>query len=611
MDPVKTLSNALSEGTVIFDGAIGTEVYRRGVFTNRCYDELCLTDAKLVRAIHDDYCEAGADVLTTNTFGANALGLGKFGLGEQADAINRAAVALARETADAAGRPVFVAGSIGPLPATLPEKSGDGMAAIAAQVRSLTEAGADLIFFETQRSRTDLERCAAVMGDFADMPFVLSCTVYQNGESASGEPLARLLAPLPEGLPAPLAWGLNCGVGPDALLAAAEQAVRLIDLPLIVQPNAGVPKDVEGRQLYMCSPSYLASYAQRYVEVGVSAVGGCCGTSPDHIKEIAQRLKPLARRKVDIPRVALQDNVAEQEPTPWADRSRLASRLARGQWVTTVEILPPRGYDLTATIAKAKKLYRQGVDALNLPDGPRASSRMSPLVTAFRVQREAQIEVILHFCARDRNLIGMQADLLACAACSIPNILFVTGDPPKLGDYPFASGVFDVDSIGMCAIQDRLNRGIDIGGQAINPKTNAVIGVGADPTALDQDREVRRFREKVEAGAEFAITQPVFDTDALLRFLDAVEDLHIPIMAGIWPLASFRNASFMQNEVPGVNVPDEVMKRMASVDGKDDQRQEGIAIAREMVDRVRDRIAGIQVSAPFGNIDTALGVIRA
>jgi homocysteine S-methyltransferase len=313
---------------------------------------------------------------------------------------------------------------------------------------------------------------------------------------------------------------------------------------------------------------------------------------------------------VYVPQIAVEDNVVEQEPTPCAERSRLASRLARGHWVTTVEILPPRGYDLTQTIAKAKRLYRQGVDALNLPDGPRASSRMSPLVTAFRVQQDAQIEVILHFCSRDRNLIGMQADLLACAACSIPNILFVTGDPPKLGNYPFASGVFDVDSIGMCAIQNLLNRGIDIGGQAIDPKTNAVIGVGADPTALDQEREVRRFREKVAAGAEFAITQPVFDADALLRFLDEVQDLRVPVIAGIWPLASYRNATFMQNEVPGVNVPEDVMERMASVDSKEDQRQMGIAIAREMVDRVRDRIAGIQVSAPFGNIDTALGVVQ-
>jgi len=235
---------------------------------------------------------------------------------------------------------------------------------------------------------------------------------------------------------------------------------------------------------------------------------------------------------------------------------------------------------------------------------------MSPLVTAFRVQEEAQIEVILHFCSRDRNLIGIQADLLACASCRIPNILFVTGDPPKLGNYPFASGVFDVDSIGMCAIQSRLNRGVDIGGQAIDPKTNAVIGVGADPTALDQAREIQRFREKVAAGAEFAITQPVFDPEALLRFLDAVQDLDIPVIAGIWPLASYRNASFMQNEVPGVNVPEAVMARMASVEGKEEQRQTGIAIAREMVDQVRDRIAGIQVSAPFGNIDTALGVVR-
>jgi homocysteine S-methyltransferase len=345
------------------------------------------------------------------------------------------------------------------------------------------------------------------------------------------------------------------------------------------------------------------------LDLGVRGIGGCCGTTPEHIREIAQRIKPLAKAPGAVFEVKVAESVQPQDPTPFAQKSRLAWRLANQKWVTTVEIVPPRGHDLASTVQKARTLYVNNVDAINIPDGPRASSRISPLITAITIQRETGIEAILHFCARDRNLIGMQADMLACAATGVHNILFVTGDPPKLGNYPFASGVFDVDSIGMCRVQQRLNEGIDIGGQAITPKTDAAMGVGADPTALDQNREIRRFFEKATAGAEFAITQPVFDADALLAFLDRIQELGIPVLAGIWPLASYRNATFLQNEVPGVHIPDEVMERMAKPDNKDDQRRVGIEIAREAIERVRDRIAGIQVSAPFGNIQTALDVL--
>jgi len=379
-------------------------------------------------------------------------------------------------------------------------------------------------------------------------------------------------------------------------------------LPLIVMPNAGIPKEVENRRIYFCSPEYLTEYAKRYIALGAAGVGGCCGTTPEHIAEMAQTVKPLSRSRRAV--VVETATTAEQKsPANLADKSRLGWHLAQGRWVTTVELVPPRGFDLSDTIRKSKFLHRHGVDAINIPDGPRASSRLSPLVTADRIQKEAQIEAILHFCCRDRNLIGMQADLLACAACDIHNILFVTGDPPKLGNYPHATGVFDADSIGMAAVQRRLNCGIDLGGQAIDPQTRAVIGVGLDPTALDQQRELDRFRRKVEAGSEFAITQPVFDPEALLRFLDQVQGFGLPILAGIWPLASYRNASFMRNEVPGVVIPDSIMERMASVTSREDQLQMGVQIAREAIERVRDRVAGIQVSAPLGKVETALAVL--
>lgn len=605
--PRTSFLDALARNVLVFDGAMGTEIYRHHIFTNRCFDELCLSDPKLIRQIHTDYRDAGADVLTSNTFGANRASLGKFGLAEKLSEILRAGARLARETADAADRPIYVAGSIGPMPALPPQKT-TTEEMIFEQAESLIVGGADFILFETQPNREALERAAAAMRRLPGVPFVLSFVITSTGETASGESVERMLAPLPAGLPPPIAWGMNCGVGPDGLLEVVEQAVRLTSLPLIVQPNAGMPKEVENRRIYLCSPEYLAEYAKRYVTLGASAVGGCCGTTPEHIRAVATAVKPLCRANV-LPEAVSLAGVEPKTPIPLADKSQLGGRLATGQWVATVELLPPRGYDVQSTIAKAAKLRERGVHAINIPDGPRASARLSSLVAAEWVLREAHIEPILHFCCRDRNLIGMQADLLACATCGVRNILFVTGDPPKLGDYPYATGVFDADSIEMAGVQRRLNCGIDLGGQAIDRPTEAVIGVGLDPTALDWQRELDRFRQKVEAGAEFAITQPVFDPDALLRVLDEVQRYDVPILAGIWPLVSYRNASFMRNEVPGVVVPDAVMERMASVESREDQLVVGVQIARESVDRVRNRVAGVQVSAPFGNIDAACAVI--
>jgi homocysteine S-methyltransferase len=609
MKPDIDISHAFDEHVVVFDGAMGTEIYKRRVFVNTCFDELCLSRPELIREIHQAYCDAGADVLTTNSFGANALELARFGLAEKLPAINRSAAVLARETADSSPLPVYVAGSVGPLRLGASDAH-DPSALLVEQIRSLAEGGADFVFFETLPTRMELEACVrAYVASGVSIPYGASVAVYPNGESAAGEPVDRLFAPLPDDLPMPVLWGLNCGSGPDALLSCVEHGIKVVDRPLVVQPNAGVPKEIGNRLLYMCSPEYMASYARRYVELGVRGVGGCCGTAPEHIREIAQSVKPLTKRRVKIEAVAREDGVQEREPSDFQQRSRLAWRLANGKWVTTVELVPPRGYDLGRTIERARSCHRHGVDAINVPDGPRASSRLSPLLTAAEIQRQAGIETILHFCCRDRNLIGMQADLFACAAAGVRNILFVTGDPPKLGNYPFASGVFDLDSVGLVGVQERLNRGIDIGGQEIDPATHAVKGVGADPNAIDMEREIRRFREKVDAGADFAITQPVFDPDALLRFLDRIQAFSIPVIAGIWPLASYRNACFMKNEVPGVVVPDEIMARMEAMDSREDQRRVGIEIAREASARVRAGVAGIQVSAPFGNVDTALAVI--
>ena len=604
-----TFQQALARGVVVFDGAMGTEIYRHHVFTNRSFDELCLSDPKLIEEIHGEYRDAGADVLTTNTFGANRVALGRFGLAEKLRDINRAGARLARHVADGADRPMLVAGSIGPLPPQ-PQYEDAIEEMIVRQAESLMEGGADFVMFETQPRRKALEQCALAMRCLPGVPYMLSFAVVETGETVSGESLSRMMAPLGPDVPQPVAWGMNCGTGPDGLLGPVQQAVRLTPLPLVVQPNAGLPKEVENRRIYLCSPEYLTSYAKRYVSLGASAVGGCCGTTPEHIRQIADAVKPLARVPTAPVIRPAAESVQPKEPSPLAERSEFGRRLAAGEWITTVELLPPRGYDLRTIVAKARTCRDHGAVAINIPDGPRASAKISSLITAMRVEQEADIEAVLHFCCRDRNLIGMQADLLACAACGVRNLLFVTGDPPKLGTYPHATGVFDTDSIGMVALARRLNAGIDLGGQAIDPPTHTVIGVGLDPTALDRRRELDRFRRKVEAGAEFAITQPVFDPDALLRLLDDMAGCGVPIIAGIWPLASLRNATFMQNEVPGVEIPQSVMDRMASVTSREDQLRMGIQIARESVARVRRRVAGIQVSAPLGKVSTALAVIE-
>lgn len=607
----ESITERLARQVVIFDGAMGTELYRRNVFVNTSYEGLNLSAPATVADIHRSYAEAGAEVINTNTFGANSNCLSKYGLASKVREINAAGVKLARENA---GKDSIIAGSVGPvgpLPVGSDLTEEQLVAILFEQIAAIEEAGADFLMMETISTRADASRAIQAAAR-SKLPYIISLSVDRNGESNHGEPLAAFIALIDKAPRPPAAVGLNCGEGPESALGATEKIVALTQLPVVVRPNAGVPKPVEGRMLYMTSPEYFTTYALRMVNLGIRGIGGCCGTTPDHIRDLARSIRPLAggqaaraiAKSVQLTETPLKDAV------PLENRSSLGAKLASRKWITTVEIVPPQGYDLKKVLEKAVQCREAGVDAINIPDGPRASSRLSPLVTAHEIQEKAGIEAILHFCCRDKNLIGMQADLFGCAAIGIRNILFVTGDPPKLGDYPFASAVFDADSIGMARIQSRLNRGVDLGGKSVDPVTQAVIGVGADPNAIDMKRELRRTREKVAAGAEFIITQPVFAVEPLLRFLDAIADLRIPLIAGVWPLASYRNAEFMKHEVPGVVVPDSIMERMAKPKTREGQLQEGIAIARESVDAIRCRIAGIQVSAPFGNVSTAIAVLK-
>ncbi len=606
------LQRKLAESLVIFDGAIGTEIYRRNFFVNASFEQLSVTNPDVILDIHRQYLEAGAEVLTTNTYNANARRLGKFGLADQVEKINRAGVELARRAIADAGKEdeVLVAGSIGPVGE--PESSSDRRSReslIHEQLEALAPV-ADFIIFESLRTTIDLAAALEAIRFFPDLVYVVSFAVDRHAENHSGDGIGdfkSLIATFPG--PRPTAIGLNCGGGPESTLGELEVLVKATELPIIVQPNAGQPRGVDGRMIYMTSAEYFSTYAKRYAMLGAAAIGGCCGITPSHIRELARTIKPLMRaEKQELPKLEVAD-CDLLDPVPLAERSSFGAKLAAGKFVTSVEITPPRGFDLASTVAGARKCLEAGVDAVNLPDGPRASARISPFAAAVAIQREVGIETVLHCCGRDKSMIGLQADLLACAGLGINNILFITGDPPKLGDYPFSTGVFDVDSIGLVKIQSRMNRGIDLGGKSINAPTRAVIGVGADPSAIDLEREYRRLCEKVEAGAEFIITQPVFAVEALFAFLDRIEHLGVPLIAGIWPLVSYRNAEFMKTEVPGVVVPDSIMERMAAAATKEEQRETGLAIARESIAAIRSRVQGIQASAPFGNVDLALRVL--
>jgi methionine synthase I (cobalamin-dependent)/5,10-methylenetetrahydrofolate reductase len=614
------------DSVVVFDGAMGTMLYTRGVFINQCYDELNTRAPDLVRAVHAEYAKAGAEVLETNTFGANRLKLAQYGLETQVDSFNRSAARLAR---DVAGDTHLVAGAVGPLGVRLepygPTSTGEARAAFAEQMSALKEGGADLFIIETFG---DLEEIAQAVKAARDvdplMPVVAQMTIGTDGRTpfgASPEDVAAWL----EGLGADVI-GLNCSVGPQGILEGIERMVHVTRRKLSAQPNAGMPRDVGGRAMYMASAEYMATYARHLVQAGARIVGGCCGTTPEHIHAIAEGVRPLAPRlgryksKTQSPPatmpaelVVTSQEVRAVEPVPFATRSKWAARIAAREFVTSVEIVPPRGVNADRMLADVGLLKAAGVDAVNVPDGPRAQSRMGAVMTSLLIEQRVGIETVTHYCCRDRNLLGMLSDLLGAAAIGLRNILLITGDPPKMGPYPDATAVFDIDAIGLTNLVRNLNHGQDPGGNPIGEPTRYAIGVGCNPAALDPQIELRRFMYKVEAGAEFAVTQPVFDVAQLERFLREIESVRIPVVAGIWPLVSARNAEFLANEVPGVVVPDSVMQRMRKANERSREHAvaEGIAIAREMLSQVRETVNGVQVSAPFGKVDLALQVFEA
>src|SRR5580704_16337987 len=612
-------SELFADRPVLADGAMGTVLYARGIFVNRCYDELNLSDPNLILGVHEEYLQAGAEILETNTFGANRFRLARHGLGGKMAEINAAGVRLARQAVERlkekqsgnAEITAWVAGSVGPLGVRLEPLGKTGLdearAAFAEQIGILAENGVDLLIIETMPALNEAhEALEAAKAVAPHLPVLVMVTVDDEGNCLDGSSPAQAAALLTEW--GASAIGVNCSTGPTTVLTAAEAMRAATTLPLAAMPNAGLPRAVEGRNIYLCSPEYMASFARKAIAAGVQLVGGCCGTTPNHIRAMRSAIRALdAQAHVTGHEVTPVLNT-ETPPAPLGERSRIGSLIGSGTFVTLVEIVPPKGIDCSSEIEGARLLAGLGVHGINVPDSPRASARMSGQSLCIQIQQHTGIETILHYTCRDRNLLSIQSDLLGASSIGLRNVLCVTGEPPKQGNYPDASAVFDVDSIGLVNIARRLNHGLDIGSNSIGTSTNFSIGVAANPGVPEIDNELRRFAFKVEAGAEYVITQPVFDLRLLEEFLDRIKDRRIPLIAGIWPLTGLRNAEYMKNDLR-ISMPEEMMLRMAQADTPQTARAEGIKIAREMVEAVRPYVQGVQVSAPFGNYDVAAEVI--
>ncbi len=602
----------LEDSILIGDGAMGTMIYSHGIFINRCFDELNLSAPDIISEIHRQYVNAHADILETNTFGANEFKLRPHGFEGQVYEINKRGAELAREAAD---NKLYVAGSLGTLGIPLkPLGNADKEQAENAfkrQVEGLLAGGVDLFILETFQDLEELTIALRAVKALSDLPIIAQATFDEHSRTPLGaSPDVLVQIAKDEGADV---VGANCSVGPQPMQRVIDQFHAAGAKYISAMPNAGNPRMHEGRFLYMSTPEYHAEFAKRFIESGANIVGGCCGTTPEHIKAIANAVRALQPQKnvsSMVTRVKKEVNVVE---IPTREKSTLAKTMQE-KFSVSVEVLSPRGVSTEGVLKGVKKLVDFGVDAINIPDGPRASARMSPLAMALIIERELEVDTILHYCCRDRNLLGMQSDLLGAYAMGLRNVLVITGDPPKLGDYPDATAVFDVDSIGLTRVVKGLNQGIDIAGNAIGSPTGWHIGVGADPGAIDLDHEIERLHQKVESGAEYILTQPVFDIQKLEAFLKRTESIKLPIMAGIMPLITYRTIEFLNNEVPGVFVPDSIANIMAKAKDQEEAKVLGIEIAQQAILTVKkmDRIHGIYLMPPFtkDKYATAINVLE-
>src|SRR5579883_2185170 len=604
----------LRQGPILCDGAMGTILLSRGVPLAQAFDELNLTDPRLIGGIHREYIAAGAEVVETNTFGANRVRLAPHGLDGRVREINLHGVKLARDAREVAGENVFVAGAIGPLgqsPSAVREMGADRVREVfREQAEGLVEGGPDLLILETFGDVEELALAVEGARAVTDLPIVAQLT-FDEGRTLAGQTVAAVLDSL-RGLSIQV-LGANCGLGPQATLEAIEEFAHLApEYPLSAQPNAGLPARVEGRFLYGAGPDYFATYAQRFAAAGVRLIGGCCGTTPAHTHAMHQALRATGSvaEQAAPPRPRAVEVAAPAEAEAKApEPTFLAQQLAAGRWVISVEIDPPRGLNPAKALRGAAMLYEEGgIDAVNIPDSPMARVRMSALALAYLMRQRLDIEIIVHMTSRDRNLMALQSDLLGAHAHGVRNILALTGDPPRVGTLPHVSGVWDVDSTGLVEVLARLNRGEDSGGAAIGRPAGFHIGCAVNPTDGDWARECERLRRKIAAGAQFIMSQPLYDADEFERFMDALGPLPIPFLVGVMPLNSYRHAEYLHNEVPGITIPREIRERMAKA-GEGGQA-EGIAMARDFLARVAHRVQGTYLMPSFGRYEVVREVIR-
>lgn len=606
---VRPFLERIAEGVVVCDGAMGTMLYSRGVFVNRCFDELNLSNPSLIKTVHEEYVDAGTEVLETNTFGAHRFKLGPHGFESQVVKINREGARLAREAAQ--GR-ALVAGSIGPLGKPL-EPYGhitfeEAVNAYREQVEGLLEGGVQLFMAETLPALDQARAAVTAIKDLSDLPIVVSLTFTEEGTTFYGDRPEDLVRAGEE-------WGVavvgaNCSQGPQPMLETVQRmAAAAKTVKVSAMPNAGAPAMVDGRYVYLCTPEYMAEYARRFLAAGVTLVGGCCGTTPAHIKNLVRSVRMLQPARQVVAVLPPRRPKEAPQPIPREQKSALGRKLGR-KFVVSVELDPPKGADPGRILDRAQYCKENEIDVINVADGPRASARMSAQALCVLLESKVGIDSILHYTCRDRNLLGIQSDLLGAHAMGLRNILAITGDPPKLGDYPDATAVYDVDSIGLIRILSHLNHGCDLAGNPIGPPLGLLIGCGADPSKPDLDKEVRRLEEKVKAGAEFIMTQPVYDPKTVERFLGLIRHLRTPVLIGILPLYSHKNAEFLHNEVPGMSVPAEIRERMRQAGSGEAAQLEGVKIAQEALLAARDLVQGAYVMPPFNKVELAVRVVE-
>ncbi|MEK7704641.1 MAG: bifunctional homocysteine S-methyltransferase/methylenetetrahydrofolate reductase [Myxococcota bacterium] len=594
---------AITRGGLIGDGAMGSLLYERGVFPHRSFDESAVQQPELVYKIHHDYLLAGAQVLETNSYGANRLRLSRHGLGDEVERINRAAVRIAREASEQAA---YVVGSIGPTGLSAGDVRRSERAvrdAYREQAKILADAGCDALILETFASPAELRLAVESAREVSSLPIVALIKPNDGGEIADGSDPRELAQEMQS-------WGANVvGANCSAPAAIYEVTAKMVEsgLPTIAIPNAGKPESIEDRFIYLATPENFGVYARRMYKAGVKMVGGCCGTGPQHIHRVAGAARMVSPRQHGAA-VSVEFHDRSREPAPLATRSRLGATLGQ-RFVVSVEVNPGTSLDLAPQVEAARMLVAAGADVINIADGPRATARIGNIALAVRLRTELDAEVLLHVCTRDRNLLGLQAHVLGAHTLGLRNLLIVTGDPPKVGDYPDAMAVYDLDSIGLLRLVDGFNRGLDPAGKGTAEQTAFVLATGVEPAAADFERELLRLRQKVEAGANLVLTQPVYDPTHLDRLLDATKELAVPVWVGLLPLASARNAEFLHHNVPGMQIPDETRRRMQGAGTGAGARREGVAIALETLQTVRHRVAGAYIMPPLGHYEMAAEIL--